>query len=430
MPKAEFSTKWIEAQLRKPRIGQVDYIDSAHRGLSLRISPRAAGWYLVKRIAGQLMRVKLGEWPQMSLADARAEYAKQMDAAERGQSPRMVVAAQRAERAAAVVAHDARAVKLVGPKWLDAHKSGTKRRSRPLSASAARDYARHLAQFVATFGERDICTIRRTELQNYIDDRSTPAERNRAWTMLNRLFAFAAGRFDAMESNPTTAIERPAGQAVRERVLSRAEIRTLWRACELAGYPYGDTLMLALLTGQRVGEVGTIRRADIDGPWWVQRHNKAQRRTDVFLGPLAMGLVARAPKHEHGDYLFSAKAGRTGVRSDVWSLAIQRHIAPALATAVAEGHPPITTHWTRHDLRRTVSTGLREWCAVPHDDVERVLNHAIGGLRKHYDHASYRAAMQNALARWDAEIQAIIDPGTADGSVVALKGRKRKRAAG
>ena len=58
-------------------------------------------------------------------------------------------------------------------------------------------------------------------------------------------------------------------KVARERVLTDAEIRQLWAATEPTGGDtvedrYAKILRLLLLTGQRRGEVGGIRRAELD----------------------------------------------------------------------------------------------------------------------------------------------------------------------
>jgi len=69
---------------------------------------------------------------------------------------------------------------------------------------------------------------------------------------------------------------------------------------------------------------------------------------------------------------------------------------------------PITEHFTAHDLRRTVRTGLTGWAGVLPDTAERVLNHSISGLRAHYDFADYRPHVTAALQAWDAELSRIL----------------------
>jgi integrase len=286
-----------------------------------------------------------------------------------------------------------------------------------VSGSTRADYSRELAAFVESFGDADIGTIKRGPIMRHLDrvKARSPSgtAANRAAVVIRQLFAFARDRYD-LDSNPVADIRNPVKQSKRSRTLDRAEIRVLWRACELAGYPYGHALRLALCTGQRIGEVGAMLRSDIDsdGNYWQQTENKSRQRIDLFLAGHSKAILSTCP--DLGKYApyFSASADSEGkprpLRSDAWNNALLRHITPRITEAAAELKlDPIKKPWTPHDLRRTVRTALTGWCGVSPDTAERVLNHAIGGLRAVYDHSDYRPHVADALQRWDKELTAI-----------------------
>jgi integrase len=83
-------------------------------------------------------------------------------------------------------------------------------------------------------------------------------------------------------------------------------------------------------------------------------------------------------------------------------------------------------HWVLHDLRRTGRTELSR-LGVNADIAERVIGHAIGGLRSVYDRYEFLAEKREALARWAAHLQGIIEP-PKSAKVVRLG--RRERAAG
>jgi len=456
MPIVELSTREIESLIAKARkaTGRRDYFDRSHPGLCLRVGPRGGAWYRMRRVDGKLLRLHLGPFPAVGLAEARKRSDAIGEAQESGEHPRAHLARERGTRAAMRETDKNRIASVLAARWIAEHKGKTERRNRPLSATTAKDYERGLQTFLADFGDRDLGTIRRSELVRFLRAvrAKSGAEANRAATVVRQLFAFAMDELE-LESSPAASLRNPQKPVARTRTLERAEIRVLWRACEIAGYPYGHALRFALCTGQRIGEVGALTRRDLDdsGQWWMQTRNKAARRIDVFVAPLARQILDDCPRFtarqadttagppkpkqstdkakENRGYIFSATGGVGGLRSDSWKNARRRHIDPALAQAAAElALPPIAEHWTPHDLRRTVRTGLTGWCRVTPDDAERVLNHAIGGLRAHYDHADYRPHMQAALERWDAELQSIINPQPESGTtVVPIKRRTPAR---
>jgi integrase len=408
MPAIKMTAKGLEALVAKPHARRIDYFDSARGGLCLTIGPKASSWYLFKRIDKRLTRLKLGEWPSMGLLDARRAADDTDRTVEEGKHPKAEQARQRVAVTEARQIDLNRIVRTAAAAWAKHHLP-------TVAPTTAADYARALEEFVAAFGERDMTTLTRGEIKRFLDQvnaRSGTAA-NRCAVVIRLLFQYAEDRFD-LPANPTATLKNPAKQAIRSRVLDRSEIRIVWRAAELAGYPWGDCLRLALCTGQRIGEVGGILRGDVDGDgYWTQTRNKSDRRIDLFMAKHASAILVGCPDYGRGLPYFSASADKDGnplpLRSDAWSHALARHIEPRLKIAAVELKlPVISAPWTCHDLRRTVRTGLTGWCHITPDTAERVLNHAIGGLRSVYDWSDYRPHVRVALVEWDRELERIL----------------------
>lgn len=412
MPVIAFTTKSLDALVAKRSSERVDYFDRSHKGLCFRVGQRGASWYAFKRTDGKLDRLLLGSYPVVGLAEARRKFDEVVAAASEGQHPRAHLSRERAEVATRRSADAQGIVSGLAGQWLAQHLAPTERRARALSVAARRDYQRALGAFTTRFAEADIRTIRRSQLTEFLGElkRRSPSSANLAATVVRQLFSYAVDRLD-LDANPAAGLRNPAKARARSRVLDRAEIRVLWRACDLAGYPYGDALKFALCTAQRIGEVGSLRRSDIDstGDWWIQTTNKSSRPVDLFLAKTAKALVRNAPDFGPDSFVFSASGGHLALKSDTWSSAMERHIRPAVLEAAADlGVRPIAVHWTPHDLRRTARSGMSGWCGIPPDAAERVLNHALGGIRAVYDRADYRPQIRDALMRWDRELHRII----------------------
>lgn len=426
MPKIKVTQKGLEALTAKPHEKRVDYFDSSTPGLCLTVGPKSATWYYFARVDGKLNRIKLGEWDATGIADARTAAGNVEAHIAEGRHPKAEQARERSAQRESRALDRERIVAAVGELWSAAHFPQLADRTR-------QDYRRLLADLVAEFGDRDIGTIRRGELIRYLDRirARSATTANHTAVVMRLLFGFARDRFD-LDASPAADLKTPSRPKKRTRTLDRSEIRVLWHACELAGYPYGHALRFAMCTGQRIGEVGAIRRSDIDsaGDYWKQEDNKSGRRIDLYLASHARAVLDGCPNLGKRAPYFSASTDVDGqprpLKSDAWNNAIRRHITPQLKPAAdALQLEPIAKPWTPHDLRRTVRTALTGWCGVSPDTAERVLNHAMSGLREVYDHADYRPHVAEALQRWDIELGAILK-GTQPQVIPLNRARKRR----
>lgn len=434
MPRIKVTTKGLDAILGRPHATRVDYFDSATPGLCLRVGPREAAWYYMTRVDGRLIRLRLGSNGDLEAAGnpdrkasftvAREKVGEVEQTVAAGKHPKAEQARERAALVEARAEDRERSVRNVTELWRARHWP-------TVSKSSQANYGKAADEFIEAFGDQDIGSIRRGQLIRHLEAvrlRSNTAA-NRAAIVVRQVFQYATDRFD-LELNPAASLKGPVKPTRRKRTLDRAEIRVLWKACELAGYPYGHALRFALCTGQRIGEVGSMRRSDVDpsGDYWVQLDNKSDQRIDIYIGKHARAVLDDCPDFGKGQPFFSASMDANGdarvLRTDVWTNALVRYIGPKVEQAAKSLKvDPITKKWTPHDLRRTVRTALTGWCGVSPDTAERVLNHAIGGLRGVYDHADYRPHVREALSAWNTELGRILAGKEVD--VVSIHRRAR-----
>ncbi|MUV15145.1 tyrosine-type recombinase/integrase [Noviluteimonas gilva] len=423
MPQVNFNEKKVTAILRQPHRARIEYVDAAVPGLCLRVGPGGAAWFYRCNVGGGKLRQKLGGHdaiarnaaaltpPVSATTLARRMAGKIDDDVANGRHPKIEQARERTEAAAAIELSAHRAFHTMAEGWWSVHAPTMGTRSR-------QDYRRELDLILAKFADTDIAAVKRGHLVAYLDARArrSSAGANRAAVVIRLLFAHARDRL-GWEYSPAAEIANPAKQKLRDRVLDRDEIRILWRAAELAGYPYGHAIRMLICVPVRTSELGGLLRADVDslGEHWKQRKNKSSRRTDLWLGDYALAILNDCPDHGPDAPFFVASFDRNGVprgiRSDTWHNALNRHVRPFLDRAADElGLPRIAEWWTPHDLRRTVRSGLTGWCGVPKENAERVLNHSVRNrLEATYDHADYRPQVADALCRWDDELDAILN---------------------
>jgi integrase len=134
---------------------------------------------------------------------------------------------------------------------------------------------------------------------------------------------------------------------------------------------------------------------------------KNKRAHVVPLSDAARATLTRF-RGEHGEFVF----GRFGFQA--WDQGKRD-----LDARIAAGKP--LNHWTLHDLRRTVATGMAGIGLQPHI-IEAVLNHVSGhksGVAGIYNRATYDKEKREALNLWAEHVIATVEACAA--SVVPLK---------
>jgi integrase len=200
--------------------------------------------------------------------------------------------------------------------------------------------------------------------------------------------------------------------ASRTRVLDDNEIRAIWKQAEANG-TFGAIVRLCLLTAQRSRKVSGMRWADLSddgGEWTVPKEPREKNTGGTLLLPEAARAIIRE-RDRLGDnpYVF---AGR--------GMGPFKGYGASKATFDAR-LPPGTPHWTIHDLRRTARS-LMSRAGIDPDIGERVLGHAIGGIRGVYDRHEFFEEKADALRRLAGLIAGIVHPRA---NVLPMKRRKR-----
>jgi integrase len=359
--------------------------------------------YLIQyRIGAQQRRESLGDIRKTALEAARKAARHRFARVELGHDPAAEHAAARAKAAATQLT-----LGVVAERYLDAKKAGM----RPATYQAAK---RYFTVHWKSLANRPLAEIRRADvavcLQNMAKERGRTAA-SRARANLSALFGWAL-REGLCDANPIIATNDPAAGALpRDRVLTEAELATIWRACQ--DDDFGRIVRLLILSGCRRLEIGELKWSEVDfdrGAMTIAgARTKNHRALTLTLPPVAIDLLRATPRCDGRENVFGT--GADGFSS--WSYA-----ANALndRIAAAEGKP--LPHWTLHDLRRSVATHMAddEIGIQPHI-IEALLNHVSGhkrGVAGIYNRARYDREIAAALQLWAEHLTAIIE------------GRKRK----
>ena len=200
-------------------------------------------------------------------------------------------------------------------------------------------------------------------------------------------------------------LQRPGEEKDRERVLSAEEIAVLWPAFTRLGYPFGDLYKIMLCTGQRRGEVASMKWSQIGADGWRLPAASAKTKVGhlVPLSSLAREIIAGLP--QIGDYVFRA---HRDAPLQGWSKAKAK-----LDGLVTLGEP-----WQVEDMRRSAATHMRS-LGVDRLVIDKILNHAEQGVTKVYDRWSADPEKAAAMERWANRIKTIIG-GKPEQNVVEL----------
>jgi len=407
------TTKTIEALKPDPE-RRLEVPDKALTGLYLVMQPSGAkSWALRYRFTGKPKKLTLGRWPIMGLAEARAAAADAIEAVERGTDPGVTKKATKAAQLEAQLTERDK-VKTLVAQFDKRHLSGLRSR-----ATVRRELDRHV---VSVWGERDIHDLTKRDVIDLLDgiaDSGRVVTANRVRAYLNKFFNWCVER-DVLAVSPATGVKSAAKEASRERVLSDAEIKLLWHACDKVGEPWGPMAKTLLLTGQRLGEVAGMTDAEIEGDLWRLSADRTKngRAHDVPLSEAVRGVMAgveriRAP----AGYMFTT-TGKTPVSGYHKA---RNNIAEQMKAAAGDASIP---HWTFHDLRRTCATDMAR-LGIPVRVTEAVLNHVSGtggGIVGVYQRHDYADEKRQALEAWGRFVLSLTE-GTPDNVVTLAEAR-------
>ena len=234
--------------------------DALLPGLYLIVQPSGAkSWAVRYRQGGRPRKHTLGPYPALKLATARKAGGDALRAVAEGRDPAAERQEERRRVKAGVADRDV---------FDRAFADYLARHVRPnLKASSARECeAIFRREVLPKWGKRRLTEITKADVIDLVDDivdRGVPLTANKVFTQLRTFFNWLVAR-DAIPSSPCQGIKKPAIETSRERALTDAEVRWLWRACEEIGWPFGQIVKLLLLTGARREEVRAMADREID----------------------------------------------------------------------------------------------------------------------------------------------------------------------
>jgi integrase len=303
-------------------------------------------------IHGSKRAVKLGEYPILSLAEAKQKI---MELRTKGIDP----VQQKISTFAEFAQHDYLP-------YAKAHKR-----------SVAGDISKLRVHLLPRFGLRHIHEISFRDIQTYhanIKVSHCAATANRHLSLLSKIFSCAV-QWGVLEKNPCKGIQKFTENNAGQRFLSADEIRRLYSAMDVVNGRSDvavAALKLLLLTGMRKNEVlhGQWSNVDLErGIWFVPR-TKNGKSHHVVLNVEAKALLLSLPKIS--TWVFP---GRDGTKP----LVEVRRCLNQLANVA--GIPVLRVHDLRHSF-----ASLCAQSGVPLLQIKSLLNHASLTTTQRYAH--------------------------------------------
>jgi integrase len=396
MPKIDFNPLVIKNL--QPGSVSVEYFERGRNhgdgAFGLRVSPKnKRTWFVMfKNEQGQIKRLSLGTYPDLSLKDARKAASDVMTKVHDGFDP----AKERQER---------RAAPRVTDLWIAYQEALSRRAKNKVPSTEYEEHRRWNTVISPAIGDMKVEDVTPGDISALLDKvaKKAPISANRLHTLLRVMFKVALAK-GWITIHPMQWLDKPGGaEPPRKRVLSDDEIRALWPCFDQVKPNPRDALKLGLLTAQRPGEILAMRWEDVDlnQRVWKQENTKNGATNLVPLSPQVINiLLARMPNGKAEGWVFPSDYNKSkgAIEGRARSTKDARRKLKDLSGI---------DDWTAHDLRRTART-LMSRLDIKQHIRERVLNHAQGGVVGVYDQHDYLREKADALNKLANEIERIL----------------------
>jgi integrase len=289
-------TKTLLAGLAVPATGKRQVIyDTETPKLAMRITHTGVrAFYVVKRLGGAMVWIKLGAFPDMTCEQARNEAGKVLGEFAKGENPAAVKRAVKAELT-------------FGEAFDDFLTRKRKRDGSAISDKTKRDYTDLLRLYLDSIKGKRLSAIERNEIKA-IHARTTKksaAQADRVVAVVSAVFTFMLAHERFSGQNPAARIQKNPAPS-RDRFLQADELTPFFKALsESTNGVMRDFFLVALLTGARRANVSAMRWADIDlaaGVWRIAKTKNGTPQT-VTLSPEAV-TVLESREAGGGEFVF------------------------------------------------------------------------------------------------------------------------------
>lgn len=401
-----------QIKLAKPLPDRDKYLSDG-AGLRLRIlkqphlaNPSARIWVLRFKLNGKEETLGLGQYPFVSLKEARDKAHDTLKLVKNGKHPKHVLEEEKSKKLAA-----SRSLQTLFDDWMKVYIEV--HRKRP-------DYVREmLGEILDKLGMVPLGQVSLEHFRPVLDAivaRGARVKANRILSLLKQMFAHGQAR-GLVEYNPLSALKRQhigGRESSSQRHLSSDEIKSLIAALPDSGVSeqlQAATLIL-LATGVRTQELRLAKWQEIDleaRTWHIpKKHSKNGLPHLVHLSAFSVKQFKRlGPGAKTAYVLASRRLNSQPISEKTLHKAIrdrQRDEALANRTSKTGVLKLPQGEWSPHDLRRTMATHLGEMGIGLHI-IEKMLNHKLEGILAVYQHSEWLPDRKKAYDLWGRQLE-------------------------
>lgn len=339
MNRIKFTKTWIANQQPSLDAKRITFYDAEVQKLALRVTPAGAKtFYLVKRAGTRMVWVKLGNFPDMTIEQARVAAQIMLGQFAEGANPAQARRAFKAEPTLSEFFEEY------------GKRHGQQKRSWPADKQRFRDYLKPL------LGSHKLSELKRDRIALILSDAEnagkSPATIRQIRALASILFNKAI-EWGYLETNPVKGIKVNGRVISRERFLQAEELPRFFQSlADEQSITMRHLILMALLTGARKENVMAMHWNEINlstATWRIAR-TKNGLSQNVILSPAAIEILNLRYEDTKGGYVFPADSV-SGYVSDP-----KKAVMRVMKRAGIPYGRKIENGVTLHDLRRTLGS--------------------------------------------------------------------------